>query len=812
MAAISRAARALVPFLLAVAASGAPLAARGQDWPQFRGPNGDGIASTGRHPREWNETTNVAWKVPISGRGWSQPVIAGDRIFLTTAVATEEEKPRRGESRGIIADAQDQREIAYQWKVLCLSAKTGALLWEQTAYEGKPGIRKHRNNTYASETPVTDGERIIAYFGMKGVTCYDVTGKLLWSRNIGEFPMQAGWGTGSSPLLHGNAVFIQCDNEQESFVVALDKRNGEDIWRTPRDDKSNWSTPYLWKNKLRTELVLAGGTKSRSYDPADGKLLWEIAGSGRTSVTPVGDDELVYVDSVERIMGSPGRLTAIRAGASGEFKIGAQDNAGPLTPWSANLNSWRNASPLVYEGCLYTLEQNHGIIRCFNALNGRPHYQQRVPQAAGFTASPWANDGRIYCLDEAGQTVVFEPGPQFKLIGTNRLEGEMFCASPAFAGDRLYLRSMDHLYCIAADGKNDRPPTVAPARPAAPPGNAALASFVAHDRGGAFVLFSPDGKQLISGGGDNLVQIWSLRTGEAERTLQGHAHSIRSGALFPKEDRLVTGSWDQTVRVWDLDSGKSQQPLRGHTDAVHSVAVSPDGKTIASGGADGVFRLWNASSLELLFTSAAQELHVNRVAFSPAGKILATGTGKATEWRRAGEVKLWDAGAGGELATLPGHTACVNTLVFSPDGKRLVTATAEGWLRVWDIEKRELLSATNVGFGVRTAVFLADRETLALGQWPGRVLLWDIAAGRSGLRFTGHDKPDAMVDSIAVGPDGSLLATTGTDGMIYLWAVPEMSPDGKRRLWPQPSADTPTSADLVRKWKPAIRDGAKAGK
>ena len=810
MAAISRTVRALVPILLAIAAAGARGAARGQDWPQFRGPNGDGIARTGRHPREWDEEKNVAWKVPIPGRGWSQPVTAADKIFVTTAISAEEEKPKRGEGRGIIFDAQDQRQIAYEWKVLCLSAKTGELLWERTAHAGKPGIRKHRNNTFASETPVTDGERLIVYFGMKGVSCYDLAGTLVWSKNIGEFPMQAAWGTGSSPLLHGDAVFIQCDNEKSSFVVALDKRTGDEIWRTPRDDKSNWSTPYLWKNKLRAELVLAGGTKARSYDPASGKLLWEMAGSGRTSLTPVGDEELVYVDSVERFLGSPGRLAAVRAGAEGDISLKGKETAGPSVAWSIILNSYRNASPLLYEGCLYTLEQNSGIIRCFDARTGKLHYQKRLPQATGSNASPWVNDGKIHCLDETGLTTIFEPGPEFKLVAANRLEGELFWASPAFAGDRLYQRSMEHLYCISLPGNAERRPAPAPARRVEAPGNSALASFVAHDRGGSFVLFSSDGKRLISGGHDSLVQVWDLRTGEPERTLPGHSYGIKCGALFPKENRLVTGSWDQPIRVWNVDSGESQDPLRGHNAAVEAVAVSPDGKTIASGGADGLFRLWNFASRETTFKSAAQVLHINRVAFSPTGKILATGTGKATEWKRAGEVKLWDAATGDELTLLPGHTACVNTVVFSPDGKLLATGTADGWLRVWDVEKRTEQSGVKVGSGVRTIAFLADGQTLALGQWPGRVFLWDLATKQRGLAFAGHEKPDAMVDSIAVSPDGTLLATTGTDGMIYLWPVPETSADGKRRLWPKPADDTPTSADLVRRWKPAVPSGAKA--
>ena len=216
----------------------------GADWNRFRGPVGNSVASQSVHPAEWAEDSHVAWKVKIPGRGWSQPVLAGDRVFVTTAVAEDEEKPKRYDG-GITPDARDPTKDVYQWKVLCLSLSTGKPFWEKTAYEGKPAMRKHRGNTYASETPVTDGERVVAYFGVQGVTCYDVDGNHLWSKNLGVYRTQAGWGTASSPVIFGDSVLIQCDNDQSSFLVSLDKRTGDELWRVARDEKSNWSTPYI---------------------------------------------------------------------------------------------------------------------------------------------------------------------------------------------------------------------------------------------------------------------------------------------------------------------------------------------------------------------------------------------------------------------------------------------------------------------------------------------------------------------------------------------------------------------------------------
>jgi len=290
---------------------------------------------------------------------------------------------------------------------------------------------------------------VIAYFGMRGIACYDLEGNLKWRKGLGAFPTQAGWGTGSSPVIFEDKVYIQCDNQNSSFLIALNKQTGDEVWKIERDEKSNWSTPYLWKNKLRTELVLAGGVKMRSYDPQSGKLLWELAGSGRTSVSPVGNDDLIYLDSVESFQGSPGRLVAVKAGASGEISIDAKRDSDGFVLWSNTLHSYRNASPLLHDGCLYQLEQSQGIVRCFDAVTGELKFQQRLPDAVGFTASPWANDGLLFFMDETGLTVAAEPGTKLNIVAENRLDDEMFWASIAVHKDHLLIRGLQHLYCIA---------------------------------------------------------------------------------------------------------------------------------------------------------------------------------------------------------------------------------------------------------------------------------------------------------------------------------------------------------------------------
>jgi outer membrane protein assembly factor BamB len=362
----------------------------------------------------------------------------------------------------------------YRWEVYCLRAADGKVLWKRVAHEGKPRIPKQASNTYATETPVTDGERVYAYFGMTGVFCYDLDGNLLWKVDLGSYPMALGFGTASSPALDGSRLFIQCDNEEKSFLVALDAKTGKELWRTPRPgERTSYSTPLVWKNRVRTEVVCLG-SKVRSYDPATGKQLWELGGlSGQPKATPVASAELLYVGTgggPGGMMGgfgggaggrgpgggAPGRggmgggsrpLFAVKAGASGDLtlKDGAKSNDG--VAWSLPQAGPPTASPLLYDGYLYVLEERGGLVSCYDATTGKQVYKERVPGAAGFTSSPWAYEGKVFCLDDAGTTHVLQAGPQFKLLGANALD-EMCWSSPAVAGGALLVRTVDHLYCI----------------------------------------------------------------------------------------------------------------------------------------------------------------------------------------------------------------------------------------------------------------------------------------------------------------------------------------------------------------------------
>ncbi|MFN0054461.1 MAG: PQQ-binding-like beta-propeller repeat protein [Planctomycetales bacterium] len=466
----------------------APLmAVQGAEWSQFRGPNNGGITEAAPLPTEWSAEKNVQWKVAIPGAAWSCPVVWGDQVFVTTAITEKQQKPKpgggfgggppggfgrrggpgggppgggpggppggRGErgrggfGRGGMGGGGPPPDVMYRFELHCLDRASGKTLWTQVATERKPTIPIHSTNTYASETPIVDGERIYASFGMHGIFCYDLSGKRIWEKDLGSFPMQMGWGTGSSPALEGDRLFVQCDNEQESFLAALDKRDGSEIWRVKRDERSSWSTPYIWRLKGKTQVVACGGNRIRAYDPADGKLIWELGGiSGGVNATPVANDQLLYVGSGGPFGNSP--LFAVKASATGDItlKEGETSNAG--VAWSRTKAGPSMASPLLYEGRLYILEQRGGMVSCYDAKTGEPaYYRKRIPDAQGFTSSPWASHGKVFCLDDSGQTTVLKAGPEFEVLGQNKI-GEMCWSTPAFADGTLLLRSIDHLYSI----------------------------------------------------------------------------------------------------------------------------------------------------------------------------------------------------------------------------------------------------------------------------------------------------------------------------------------------------------------------------
>ncbi len=417
------------------------------DWPQFRGPEARGVAGDDPSlPEKWTVTENVFWKTGIPGVGWSSPVVSGDRIFLTSVLATDpKEVPKKGlyfgGNRGAPSDV-------HRWMVYGIDWKTGRLLWEREVERGVPKSARHLKNTYASETPVTDSERVYAYFGNVGLFCFDLNGKLLWSQRWGPFETRYGWGTAASPVLHGERLFIVNDNDTQSFLVALDKRTGKQLWRVERDEKSNWATPYIWKNARRTEIVTPGTTRVRSYD-LDGKLLWELGGMSSIVIpTPFSSLDLLFLSS--GYVGDAVRpVFAVHSGASGDISLKPDTNSSPEVAWYLPQAGPYNTSPLVYGDHYYTL-LDRGFLTCHDARTGREIYgKQRIdPAAAAFTASPWAYNGKIFALSEDGDTYVIQAGPEFKVLGKNPLD-DMCMATPAIERGSLIVRTASKLYRLS---------------------------------------------------------------------------------------------------------------------------------------------------------------------------------------------------------------------------------------------------------------------------------------------------------------------------------------------------------------------------
>lgn len=403
-------------------------------------------------PAEWNATRNVAWKADVPGTGWSSPVVWGSRVFVTTCVSGDKQaEPRKGL---YIQDLQGKVPPGeHDWRVVCLDAKTGKTLWDKSAFQGQLGSTIHLKNSLASETPVTDGKHVWAYFGNVGIACFDVGGNLAWEQKTPVHKTKMGWGTGSSLALHDGKLLYVHDNEEKSFLAALDAKTGKALWRVDRKEGSNWGTPFVWKNSKRAELVTAGTDRTRSYD-LDGKLLWELKGMSILSIpTPFAVGDTLYVSSgyVMDLKQKP--VYSIKPGAKGDISLASGKTSNDFINWVQWHAGSYHPTPIVDGEYLYVL-LDRGYLSCYEAKTGKEVYKNRRigGGASAFTASPVAIDGKLYCLSEEGDTFVLQGGPEFKFLARNPL-GDMALASPTIAGGSLFVRTKSKLYCLRQEGK-----------------------------------------------------------------------------------------------------------------------------------------------------------------------------------------------------------------------------------------------------------------------------------------------------------------------------------------------------------------------
>ena len=434
----------LVALVGMVALAAGPAA--GQEWAQFRGPHAAGVvADNPALPERWSTTENVAWRTPVPGLGWSSPIVANGMVFVTTVVSDGEvEKPEGGWYGG--GDRPVPEDVHY-WRVHALNLETGALRWTTELHTGVPRSAHHLKNTFASETPVTDGERLYVLFGNVGLYALGFDGSVLWSRDLPPAQTRNGWGTASSPVLHDGRIYLVIDNEEQSHLLALSAETGAEVWRTDRDEGTNWSTPYIWTHAGGTEVVTTGTDRVRSYD-LDGRLLWELAGMSSIVIpTPISAHGMLYVES--GYIGDFFRpVYAIRPGASGDISLAEGETGNEHVAWSLEQGGSYHPSPLVYGDYYYTL-LDRGMMTCHDARTGEEIYgRQRIDVGLAFTASPWAYNGKLFALSEQGTTYVIEAGPEFRLLGENPLD-EFTMATPAILDDSLIIRTAEAVYRIA---------------------------------------------------------------------------------------------------------------------------------------------------------------------------------------------------------------------------------------------------------------------------------------------------------------------------------------------------------------------------
>ena len=425
-------------------------------WPSWRGPQANGVATDAHPPIQWSETNHVQWKVALPGRGSSTPILWDDQVFILTAIPTgpeaaaetadasgqppdRSERPRRGGGGGG-GGMVDRPTRAQQFTVLSFDRKTGKQRWTQSPRTQLPHEGHHKDHGFASASPVTDGKHLIVSFGSFGLYGYDLKGKLLWEKDLGDMRTRNSFGEGSSPALDGNTVVVLWDHEGDDFIVALDKRDGRELWRQTRDEPTGWCTPLIVSHGGRKQVIVNGTNKIRSYDLKDGKLLWECAGQTVNAIpSAVASQDRVFVMSGYR----GNALQALRLDRSGDL-TGTDGIV-----WSHAKSTPYVPSPLLVSDTLYFISNNSALLSAFDAVTGKAHFEaERLDGLNGVYASPVAADGRIYVVGRDGNTAVLRQGPRLEVLAKNHLE-DGFDASPAIVGRQIFLRGRQSLYCIS---------------------------------------------------------------------------------------------------------------------------------------------------------------------------------------------------------------------------------------------------------------------------------------------------------------------------------------------------------------------------
>ncbi len=422
------------------------------DFPQFRGQLGWGVANGQAIPTTWSAEQNLAWRVAVPGAGWSAPVIVGDRLYLTSAVAEDGRKPKNfadgvktPQSMGL-GTLTPAPNISIAWTVFCLEKNSGEILWQKVIETAKPPYAIHPSNSYATETPVADQHGIYVYFGAIGkVIALNHSGELLWDHDVGVFKTSNNFGTGSSLAIHQGKVFVQNFTEGSADLICFDCASGKELWRNKRDkNATSWSSPLVWDNPQRVELIVSGGEQVDSFDPSSGSRLWTLNKvKAATACSVSADAQHLYFGGSDPF--SSGPLFAVNVGGAGDISPAKQNGEFDLCAWKQDRAAPGMASPVSTGQFVYVAEKN--ILRCYAAESGERLYQERVPNLSMINASPLIVGDQLLLVDEAGAACVVQTGPEFKVLGSGKLE-DTFWSTPAISQGAIYLRGLAALYCI----------------------------------------------------------------------------------------------------------------------------------------------------------------------------------------------------------------------------------------------------------------------------------------------------------------------------------------------------------------------------
>lgn len=435
---------ALTISVLACAFVFVPLGGAGEredHWPHWRGPAANGTAPKADPPIKWDANNNIKWKAALPGKGSATPIVWGDQVFIVTAIKTDR-----------VAEAKDLPKVDpnlpvkttapnhyYQFVVLSFDRDSGKLRWKALAAEKVPHEGHQQTHSYAAGSPTTDGKHLYVSFGSFGIYCYDLAGKLQWSRDLGRLNTRFGWGEAVTPVVHGDSLLLNWDQETNAALICLDTKTGKTKWTMPRDDKTSWNTPFVVEHKGTTQVIVNGTKRVRSYDLTDGRLIWEVAGMTINAIpSPIAADGVAYVMSGYTGAGA----VAVSLDSKGDLGLDGK------TLWRANKGTPYVPSALLAGDRLYFTQTNTELFTILDIKTGKPIIdRERLPGVKSFYGSPIAAAGRIYLTDRSGTTLVLRQSDKVEVLATNRLD-DPIDASPVAVGRQLFLRGEQYLYCI----------------------------------------------------------------------------------------------------------------------------------------------------------------------------------------------------------------------------------------------------------------------------------------------------------------------------------------------------------------------------